>query len=258
MSILVDVPSRWLDLPAWNEVLPKSLKTLVLSVENYDSSAFPFKQPRIGDKLFGYLDFTNFTKLHTLETPFPFLTGDADFSITTDIYPLLPPNLRHLSLRTDMSQAQHQFPYDISLLSRGLTFQETEDQLRHSDNARMDVSFMFHAALVLLDFATNLETISVWQPADPGLGWFDGQVTDFTQTCRNKSIKGSLIYPMLLRWKKQENWNLVKEVTVYDPIRHMATSLELLHREERAGIPLGLASQYHLHALRNHQVRLGR
>ncbi|KAH7073947.1 hypothetical protein BKA63DRAFT_416484 [Paraphoma chrysanthemicola] len=253
-----DAEARWIDLSAWNDALPKRLETLVLSVENCDSGAFPFKQPKIGEKIFGYLDLTNFTKLHTLEVPIPFLTGDANFSITTEIYPLLPPNLRHLSLRADMSQAQHQFPLDLSLLPRGLTFQETEDQLRHADNARMDVSFMFHAALVMLDFATDLETISVWQAADPSLSWFDGQIRDFTQTCRNKSIKGHLVYPMILRWKNKEHWNLVREVTVNDPSRPKAAPLETLRRRQRAGIPLGLASQYHLHALRNHQVRLGR
>ncbi|KAF2025294.1 hypothetical protein EK21DRAFT_104039 [Setomelanomma holmii] len=250
-----DAPPRWIDLSAWTEAFPKSLKTLVLGVENCDSSAFPFKQPRIGEKLYGYLDLTNFANLHTLEVPIPFLTGDADFRMTTEIYPLLPPNLRHLSLRSDMSHAQHQFPFDTSVLPQGLSFQETEDELRHGQNARMDVSYMYHAAMVLLDFATDLETISIWQPADLSLVWFDGQVADFMQTCCNKSIKGNLIYPMLLQWKKPEHWNLVKEVTVYDPTLPSLGSYERFRRGERDGIPLGLASQYHLHALRNHQVR---
>jgi hypothetical protein len=232
------------------------LKILVFSVENCDTSAFPFQQPRIGDKLFGYLDLTNHNKLRTVEVPFPFLTGDAGFSITTEIYPLLPPNLRHLSLRTDMSHAQHQFAFDMSRLPKSLTFQETADEARHLTNARMDVSYMFHAAMTLLEFATELDTVSVWQPADPSLSWFDGQVADFAQTCRNKSIKSLIVYPMMLRWKKQEHWNLVKEVTVYDPSFPSSKRLETLHRGERASIPLGLASQYHIHALRNHQLRL--
>jgi hypothetical protein len=251
----VEPPPRWLDLPSWSESLPRTLKSLVFSVEICDTGAFPFKQPRVGDKLFGYLDLTNFTNLHTVEVPFAFLTGDADFSITTDIYPLLPPNLRHLSLRTDMSNAQHQYPFDTSRLPRGLTFQESEDEARHLLNARMDVSYMFHATLALLEFANNLETISVWQPADASLNWFDGQIADFAQTCRNKSIKGVMVYPMILCWKNQEHWNLVKEVTAYDSNRPMASRHEVLHRGERAGIPLGLASQLHSYALRNHQHR---
>lgn len=252
----MDVPSRSLDLAAWSEALPKSLKTLVLSVEHCDTSAYPFKQPLIGEKLFGYLDLTNMTNLHTVEVPFPFLTGDAGFSITTDIYPLLPPTLKHLSLRTDLSHAQHQFPFDTSVLSKSLTYQESQDEARSLNNARMDVSCMFHAAMVILDFAKNLEAISIWQPADPSLAWFDGQIADFAQTCRNKSIRGHVVYPLILRWKKPEHWNLVKDVTVFDPKDPSNKHHEVLYRGERAGIPLGLASQYHLHALRNHQVRL--
>jgi hypothetical protein len=251
-----DASTRWLDLVAWSDSLPRALKTLVFSVENCDTGAFPFQQPRIGEKLFGYLDLTRHTNLHTLEVPFPFLTGDADFSINTEIYPLLPPNLRHLSLRTDMSQAQNHFLFDTARLPKALNFQESEDEARHLINARMDVSYMFHAAMVLLDFAAHLESISVWQPADASLSWFDGQIKDFAQTCRNKSIKSLIIYPMLLHWKDPTHWNLVKEVTVYDPARPSSRYHEALRREERAGIPLGLASQYHMHALRNHQLRL--
>jgi hypothetical protein len=251
-----DVQPRWLDLGAWCDSLPRTLRTLVFGVENCDTDAFPFQQPRIGEKLFGYLDLTHHINLHTVEVPFPFLTGDAEFSISTEIYPLLPPNLRHLSLRTDMSHAQHHFPFDYARLPKALTFQETEEEAKHLVNARMDVSYMFHAAMVLLDFAVNLETISVWQPAESSLGWFDGQVRDFAQTCQNKRIKGLIVHPMMLRWRQQAHWNLVNEVTVYNPTRPSSPYHEALCREVRAGIPLGLASQYHMYALRNHQVRL--
>jgi hypothetical protein len=251
-----ELPARWLDLSSWNDALPRTLHTLVLAVENCDTGTFPFKQPRIGEKLFGYLDLTSFTCLHTLEVPFPFLTGDVEFSITSDIYALLPPNLRHLSLRTDLSQAQHQYPIDTSRLPKGLTFEESRDEARHMDTARMDVSYMFHATMLILEFATSLESIAIWQPADASLSWFDGQVTDFAQTCRNKSISGLVIYPMVLRWKHKDHWDLVKEVTVFDPSRPMAGHYETLCRGERNGIPLGLASQLHLHALHNHQCKL--
>lgn len=248
-------PAQWLDLGAWSDSLPRNLRILVFAVESCDSSGFPFNQPRIGDKLYGYLDLTRYTELHTLEVPYPFLTGDADFSITTEIYPLLPPNLRHLSLRTDMSHAQHHFSFDTSRLPRSFTLQESKDEARYQSNARMDASYMFHAAMTFLEFASDLETISVWQPADPSLSWFDGQIEDFATMCRNKSIKSLLVYPMLLQWKKREHWNLVKEVAICDPSKTTPQNHERLHRWERDGIPLGLASQYHLHALRNHQVR---
>jgi hypothetical protein len=250
-----DAPPRWLDLGAWTDLLPRSLKTLVLSVENCDMGAFPFQQPRMGVKLYGYLDLTQHHNLHTVEVPFPFLTGDAEFSINNEIYPLLPPNLRHLSLRTDMSLAQHHFSFDTARLPQALNFKESEDEARHWNNARMDVSYMFHAAMVLLDFAANLETISVWQPADASFEWFKGQINDFVQTCRNKSIRGIVMNPMILRWHNVAHWNLAKEITVYDPVRPSSQYYEALCRGERAGIPLGLASQYHMHALRKHLVK---
>lgn len=250
-----DAPAQWIDLGAWSDSLPRTLRVLVMGVEHCDSTAFPFKQPHIGDKLYGYLDLTRYIDLHTIEVPYPFLTGDADFSITTEIYPLLPPNLRHLSLRTDMSQAQHFFSFDTSRLPRSLTLQESQDEARCLMNARMDVSYMFHAAMTLLDFATGLETVSVWQPADGSLSWFDGQIEDFANACRNKSIKSLMVYPLMLRWKKREHWNLVKEVSISDPSNLTPLNYERLHRWERDGMPLGLSSQYHIHALRNHQVR---
>jgi hypothetical protein len=248
--------SPWIDLSRCSDFLPRSLEVLVFSVEHCDTGTYHFKQPSFGEKLHGYLDLTNFAKLHTLEVPIPFLTGDPEFLLNTDIYPLFPPGLRHLSLRTDMTHAQYTFPFDYSTMPRGLTFQESEDEARCSSHARMDVSYMYHAVLSLLDFATDLETISVWQPAEASLSWFDGQVTDFAQTCRNKSISGHLVYPMLLRWKHRDHWNLVKDVAVYNPSSPAADPVESFCRGERASLPLGLASQFHLHALRRGQVRL--
>lgn len=257
------VEPRLIDLAAWTDGLApfkETLEILIFSVEYCDLDLYAFQQPRIADKLFGYLDLTNFTHLHTLEVPFPFLTGDVDFSImqTSDIYPLFPPNLRHLSLRPDLSHAQAPFPFDSSILPTALTFHESECEARYLMNARMDVSYMFHATLVLLDYASNLDTVSVWQPADPSLSWFDGQIADFATTCRNKSITGRVIYPMLLRSKKQEDWNLIKETTVFDRLRPDQDRAEKWFRDEWEGTPLGLASQFHLHELRSHRVRLHR
>lgn len=252
-----EAPDSWINLDAWNTSLnavKDSLEVLVFAVEYFDSGKFAFEQPRIGTRLFGYLDLTSFERLHTVEVPIPFLTGDNELSITADIYPLLPPNLRHLSLRLDISHAQLAYPLDTSILSQGLTLQQSKDEARCAMSARMDLSYAYHATLALLDHAVNLETISVWQPADPSLTWFDGQIADFATTCRNKSVVGMVLYPMLLRWRKPEHRDLVREVT-FNP-SCSKTDRHRLHRQERAGIPLGLASQYHLRALRSQLVRI--
>ncbi|KAF1938453.1 hypothetical protein EJ02DRAFT_22459 [Clathrospora elynae] len=252
---------RLIDLPAWIDSLRQvreTLEILVFSAEYCDTSKYFFAQPRIGDKFHGYLDLTSFERLHTLEAPFPFLTGDVEFSITTEIYALLPPNLRHLSLRPDLSHAQLPFPFDVSILPSALTFEESKTEAQHMMNARMDVSYMFQASLTLLDYAPDLETISVWQPADASLEWFDGQVADFATTCKNKNVNGKIITPMLLRRKKVEHRDLIKEVTVFDRVNPVRGHVEKFFRQEWEGRPLGLASQYHLHALRSHMVQLHR
>jgi hypothetical protein len=250
-----EAPERWIDLDAWNASLgtvSKTLEVLVFAAEYFDSGKLSFEQPKIGDRQFGYLDLTGFERLHTLEVPIPFLTGDVDFSITADIYPLLPPYLRHLSLRVDLSLAQLSYKLDTSILSTGLTLQQSQAEARCAMSARMDLSYLYHATITILDHAPALESISVWQPADPSLAWFDGQVADFATTCSNKSVTGIMLYPMLLRWKKPEHRDLVKEVR-FESAR--ADRIESLCRGERAGIPLGLASQFHLRALRSHLVR---
>lgn len=256
-----DAQISGINLAAWSDSLQQvkdTLETLVLSVEYCDTSTYSFQQPRIGTKLYGYLDLTNLHRLQTLEVPFPFLTGDVDFSITAEIYPLFPPDLRHLTLRTDLSHAQSPFPLDASILPNGLTFHESEKEARYVMNARMDVSYMFAATLTLLEHAPKLETLSVWQPADPSLSWFDGQLEDFATTCRNRSVTGRILYPMLLRWKKAQHWNLAREITVFDRLFPSQVHEDKFFREELRGVPLGLASQYHLHALRSHLVRLHR
>jgi len=246
---------------AWNEhlrPLQSTLEVLVLGAEYSDPDAFFFAQPRIGDRLCGFLDLTDFTELHTLEVAFPFLTGDVEFSITKDIYPLFPPNLRHLTVRPDLSHAQLPFPFDSSILPNGLTFEESKQEAQCLMNARMDVSYMFQASLSLLDFWPNLESMSVWQPADPSLEWFDGQIEDFATTCRNKNITGRLLKPMLLRWKKAEHWDLMKETTLYDRSDPQLGSVDRFWREEWEGRPLGMGSQYHLNALSKGKVKLRR
>jgi hypothetical protein len=250
-------------LDAWNEYLrplAPTLEVLVFSAEYCDTSAYFFAQPHIGEKLHGYLDLTPFTALHTLEVPFPFLTGDVDLSITKEIYPLFPPNLRHLTLRPDLSHAHLPFPFDSSILTQGLTFAESKLEAQYLMNARMDVSYMFQASLTLLDFAnpTTLESISVWQPADASLEWFDGQIKDFSTTCRNKGITGRVLKPMLLRWKKAEHWDLIKEITVFERKEPGWGCVERFWRGEWEGRPVGLGLQFHLEALRNGRVRLGR
>lgn len=252
-----ELPDAWINLDAWNislSAIKDTLQVLAFAVEYFDSGKYAFEQPRIGPRLFGYLDLTNFEHMHTVEVPIPFLTGDVEFSITADIYPLLPPNLRHLSLRLDLSHAQSSYQLDTSILAQGLTLQQSQAEARRMMSARMDMSYAYHATLAMLDHTVSLETISIWQPADPTLTWFDGQVDDFATTCSNKSVVGTMLYPMLLRWRRAEHRDLVKEV-VFDASRSKSDRLERFHRYERAGVPLGLASQFHLRGLRSHLVR---
>ena len=252
---------RLVDLASWSETLrplETTLEMLVFSIEYCDTSDYFFNQPRIRDRLYGYLDLTFFSQLHTLEVPFPFLTGDAEFSIGTEVYPLFPPNLRHLTLRPDLSHAQHPFPFDLSRLPAGLTFEQSKLEAQYLMNARMDVSYMYQTSLTLLDLATTLESISIWQPADPSLEWFSSQVEDFATTCRNKNVTGKILMPMLLRWKKAAHWDLVREHTVFDRKAPELGVVKRFWREEWEGRPVGLASQYHLHALMSHQVKLHR
>jgi hypothetical protein len=256
-----DEPSPSLGLHDWNDRLMQirdTLEVLVLSVEYSDRSSLSFKQPRIGNKLQGRLDLTMFGRLHSLEVPLPFLTGDAEFSMMTEIRPFLPPNLKYLSLRSDLSHGQFSFPLDLSSLMASLTFEESRTEARIMMNARMDASYMFQASLTLLDQAVNLETIAVWQPTDASLEWFEGQVADFATTCRNKNVTGKIVMPMLMRWKKAEHWDLINEVTVFNRADPTQGRQEKLFRQEWDGRPLGLASQYHLHALRTRRVRLRR
>lgn len=252
-----EAPEDWIDLDAWNTSLSavrNTLEILVFAVEYFDSGKYAFEQPKVGPRLLGYLDLTNFEHLHTVEVPIPFLTGDVDFSITADIYPLLPPNLRHLSLRLDLSHAQLYYQLDTSILARGLTLQQSQAEARCEMSARMDLSYAYHATLAMLDHVPTLESVSIWQPADPSLSWFDGQVADFATTCSNKSVAGSLLFPMLLRWRSTEHRDLVKKVT-FDVSNPRVDRFERLCRHECAGIPLGLASQYHLRGLRSHLIR---
>ncbi|KAF2855273.1 hypothetical protein T440DRAFT_386820 [Plenodomus tracheiphilus IPT5] len=249
------------DLAAWGDALrlvKDTLETLVFGIEYFDTQLRAFEQPRIGDKFLGHLDLTRFHRLHTLQVPFPFLTGDAEFSITTQICPLLPPGLRHLSLRPDLSHAQFPFPFDSSILQKALPYHESRKEASYAMNARMDVSCMFQATPSILEQTPRLETISVWQPADPDLSWFDSLVEDFATTCRNKNITGKLVYPMLLRWKQAQHWNLIRDITVFDRLHPGLDRSDRFFREEWEGMTLGLASQYHLHALRSHQVLLHR
>lgn len=250
-----EAPEGWIDLDAWTESLKLSkntLQTLVFAVEYFDSKKFSFEQPRIGCRQYGYLDLTGFEYLHTLEVPISFLTGDIDFSITAEIYPLFPPCLQHLSLRLDLMHAQSSYQLDTSVLPQGLTLPQSQAEARYAMDARMDLSYAYHATLALLDHAPTLVSLSVWQPADPSMSWFEGQISDFVTTCSNKAIVGNLLFPMLLRWKKVEHRDLVKEIR-FGPSQ--GERFERLCRCERAGIPLGLASQYHLLALRSRLVK---
>ena len=254
-----EAPARWIDLDEWNTVLrsvKRTLTSLALAVEYCDTNAIASQQPRIGQKIYGCLDLTEFHHLISLEIPIPLLTGDVEFSITTDVYPFLPPRLQNLSLRPDMSYAQFSYQKDSFVLSRDITHMEATAEARFEMSARMDNSYMFYATLKLLDCTQNLRTITVWQPADPSLDWFPSQIDDFVTTCKNKSLAGFLLMPMLLRSRKPEQRDLVKEITVFDPSNPMYVNGERLYRGERARVPLGLATQYHLHIRKTSHIRM--
>jgi hypothetical protein len=157
-----EAPARWIDLDEWNtalRIVKNTLTSLALAVEYCDTSSVPSDQPRIGQKIYGYLDLTKHHRLISLEIPIPFLTGDVEFSITADVYTLLPPHLQNLSLRPDMSYAQFSYQKDPSVLSRDITRAEATAEARFGMSARMDNSYMFYATLKLLDCAPKLKTI---------------------------------------------------------------------------------------------------
>ncbi|XP_014562001.1 hypothetical protein COCVIDRAFT_85531 [Bipolaris victoriae FI3] len=247
------------DLAAWCDVLQafqSTLETLVFSIEYCDKVAWFYSQPRILMVLHGHLDMTHFPKLHTLEVPLPFLTGDPEFTIETQVTHLLPPNLRHLTLRTDLSHAQHAHSFDTSMLPNGLSVKSSQRMAHYLMLAQRDVSVIYQTSLTLLDQATTLESLSVWQPADPSLAWLDTQVDDFATTCRNKNITGKILIPMLLRWKNAAHWDLMQEKTVFDRAAPGLGPQTRFWRKEWEGKPLGLATQYLLHALEFHPVKL--
>ncbi|KAF2118846.1 hypothetical protein BDV96DRAFT_596662 [Lophiotrema nucula] len=243
----------WLELPMLNSGLAKvkdTLKTLVLSVEFCNPDTAPNMQCRIRDDIAGRLDLSDFEQLETLELPYPLLTGDSNFLISNEIETALPRNIRHLSLRTDMSRGA-QYAYEEAILqdmSRTDTSPVAQERFR--TNARMDISYMFRTTQILLDRLENLQTISVWQPMDPALEWFPDQIKDLAITCRNKSIMGKAIFPQMLRLNHSKHFDLVKVVTLFDPNIAFRGPYESLVRGERDSLPLGLGCQYLQHKLR--------
>lgn len=249
----------WIPLSQWSEdlkLVKHTLKTLVLSVEFCNCQELFFKQPDPRKHITGYLDLRALETLHTLEVPVPFISGDPDFSIAVSFEPCLPLSLRHLTLRTDLSRAQFPFPFDTSILPQGLSFKDSMEESNYLMTARMDIAYLFQTCLFLLDQLYHLQSITVWQPPDRTLNWFDGQLDDFAITCRNKAVAAKVLYPLMFRWKAAEYWDLVEEVTLFDPAHPESGRFKQLFRGERAGsVPLGLATQYHLGEFHNKHVR---
>ncbi|KAF2660761.1 hypothetical protein K491DRAFT_588344 [Lophiostoma macrostomum CBS 122681] len=234
-----------------------TLQVLTISVEYCDSTKGFYHQPYIGEEFPAPHDYTDFGRLHTLEAPLPFITGDQSFSIfslstETNIARRLPPNLRHLSLRTDMSRAQFVYPPSKT---EELDLLNSTHEAEYLMGARMDLSYIYQATLLLLDHAIDLQSITVWEPPDPSLNWPEDRLGDFETTCRNKMILGRMIYPQMVRLRHQKHWNLIKEVTLFDPCMPDRTHFEQYARGERTdGVPLGLATQYHISRFLNGQV----
>jgi len=230
-----------------------TLETLVLSVELCHGNNRFFQQPDIRKYFNGHLDLRGFVRLHTLEVPVPFLTGDPTF---WDSECLLPESLRHLTLRTDMSRAQFPYPWDTSTLPAGLSYTESLEEKTHLDGARMDMSLIYRIALDLVDqHHHHLESMALWQPPDPSLEIFGDQLRDFAVSCRNKGMTAKAIYPLLMRWREARHWDLVREVTLFDRYHPAGEKFGRLFRGDRQGIPLGLATQYHLIEIKQGRVR---
>ncbi|KAE8825548.1 hypothetical protein PTNB73_08546 [Pyrenophora teres f. teres] len=181
------------DLKLWNmelRVAKEYLEVLVISAEYCDRRFHYFNQPRFEEKMHSAegLKLSRLTRLHTLEVPLPFLTGDIDFSISKLLDPSLPPSLRHLILRPDLSHAQYPFPSDVSELFTVLTVEELKLEAAYMERARMDVLYMFETSLALLDQIEDLESFSVWQPGHEGLQWSDDQMEEFATACRDKDV----------------------------------------------------------------------
>jgi hypothetical protein len=248
----------WISLQQWTESLKKiraTLKTLVMSVEFYDGEELYFRQPDIRKHITGQLDLREFTALQELEVPLPFISSDPSFWLALDFEPLLPPALRHLTLRADMSRAQSVYPFDTSILSETPSLQDSQLESNYLVGARMDMSCIYQTSLYLVDTLRCLHSITVWQPPVHNLEWFQGQFDDFATSCRNRSICAKVLYPQLLRKRSAAHWNLVREVTLFDPSHPDAGPFERLFRGERNAIPLGLATQYHLHEFKKRHVR---
>ena len=161
----------WFDMAKWSEdlsVVHNTLESLVLSVEICDSTKHHFEQPKLYPVFSSCLDLLHFDKLRILEAPIPFITGDSRFSIYAEWQPRLPPKLKHLCLRTDMTTAQWSFPLHKT---RESTYVESYEESERLINARMNLSYIFHASHILLDYLAELKVLSVWQPADPTLSW---------------------------------------------------------------------------------------
>ncbi|KAF1961514.1 hypothetical protein CC80DRAFT_488773 [Byssothecium circinans] len=251
-----DTPS--FSLNEWSAALglvQGTLERLVISVELCDSEQLYFKQPKVTQQISGSLDLRTFDKLTTLECPMPFISGDYTFLIIMPIEPCLPPGLQHVTIRTDISSAQFPYPFDTSILPSGLTYGDAQEEAQCLMSARMDVSYLASASLSVVDQLDNLKSISVWQPPDPSLNWFDSQLDDLATTCKNRGITAKALYPLAMRWKSAAHWNLVNEVSLFDPQYPESKNFPRLYRGEREGIPLGLATQYHLSEFKKRHVK---
>jgi hypothetical protein len=119
----------------------------------------------------------------------------------------------------------------------------------------MDMSCIYQTILYLIEHLLSLRSITVWQPSEHTLQWFQGQLDDFTTSCRNRSLCAKVLYPQLFRRRAAAHWDLVQEVTLFDPSYPDAGPFENLFRGERNAIPLGLGAQYHLDEYKANRVR---
>lgn len=226
-----------------------TLEVLVLAVEYFDSKKADFDQPRSGFQTREQLDLTEFGRLHTVEIPYSFLTGTVDISSMCRSTPKLPSTLRRLALRTDLSSAQFILQTPMNATSQ-LAVPQHPRVSSMWKMASIVMFSMFQTIMAFIDKLPQLECLEVWQPELESLKWHDSQFRDLVTSCSNNSITVRILYPQTLRQKNAACWDSVREVTLFDPLHLGQGSQEMMWQGERRGVPLGLATQYHINALK--------
>jgi hypothetical protein len=131
----------------------ETFKNLVLSVEYCNAKKSFCQQPDKHYRFTGALNIEKFPPLHTLEMPVPFSGGSPAFSVDTPFKTYLPPNIRRVYLRMNMSRIVLG-----SQIYRWYTLHSTKVQRRIDE---MDVGYMLHVSLYILNYLPHSKSILV-------------------------------------------------------------------------------------------------